>query len=306
MTHRQNTIHFVLSVVLTILLTQSPAFAAESPPDSANSIGKVVYLKGVVTAEQPDGHSRDLALQGTLIPRDVVVTGADSNVEIMFRDESVLSQGANARIELDDFIYSENTSTSELLFKMGQGTFRYVTGQIVKQNPDSFAIETPTTTIGIRGTEIFATIRENIERIGNLALSSGHTMTVGAQEIAQPGTAVDVDTETGEISTPEPVSPEEAKAIIKAAPQTTQGEVDETDVGVEELKRRAKAIKDLTRRSKEGLGTKKPNYGDLHTITLQEEAGRKADKDKEKAKRAKDSKECGHESSESTEEEAEE
>ncbi len=41
---------------------------------------------------------------------------------------------------------------------MAQGTFRAVTGEIVKSNPESFKMQSPLATIGIRGSETAHTV----------------------------------------------------------------------------------------------------------------------------------------------------
>lgn len=283
----------VFTTALLICCIPLIAFGAEQMDNYPNAIGEVVYLLGTVTAEQPDGTVRELDLNRQVIPKDVIVTGSRSNVEIIFKDDSVFSQGEKARISLDDFVYSTNASASKLLFKMGQGTFRYVTGKIVQQNPDAFALETPSTTIGIRGTEIFAKIEEALERIGNLALSAGHTMTVGGRDLDQAGTAVNVDPATGAVSAPEPVSAEEAQEIVKAAPQTSQGEVGSSNDDPDDMSRRADALESQADRSKSNLDSDRPDYGSLHTISLQEDGQRGAERDADKAEEAQASSEGG-------------
>lgn len=284
---------FALTLVLLVCLVPITAFGADAPDNLPNAIGKVVYLSGSVMAEQPDGTKRKLDLDKQVVPKDVVVTGSRSSVEIVFNDEAVFSQGPNARISLDEFVYTGNPSASKLLFKMGEGTFRYVTGKIVKQNSDAFALETPTTTIGIRGTEVFATITKALERIGNLELTAGHTMNVGPQQITRSMQAVSVDPATGDISPPGPVSAEEAAEVIKAAPQTTQGEPGAKNEDTDDMSRKVDAFKNNITRTKENLGTGKPDYGDLHTLAMQEQGQKTAKRDSDNAEAAQAASEGG-------------
>ncbi|WP_264983232.1 FecR family protein [Pseudodesulfovibrio portus] len=280
-------------MALLICLAPLTVFGAEPPENLPNAIGEVVYMVGTVKAEQPDGTVRELDLKKQVIPKDVIVTSTKSSVEIVFKDDSVFSQGSSARISLDEFIYSGKQTASKLLFKMGEGTFRYVTGQIVKQNPDGFALETPTTTIGIRGTEVYATVTPSLERVGNLDLSAGHTMSVGPQEISRPMHAVSVDPTTGSVSAPEPVSPEEARAVIKAAPQTTQGEPGAKNEDVDDMTRKVDAFSANINRTKDELGTGKPDYQDLHTLSLQQSGQKSAERDNDKAEEAQSAAEGG-------------
>ena len=276
----------MLTAILFACLVPLAAFGAETPEQLPGAIGEVVYMVGSVKAEQPDGTVRTLDLKKQVATKDVIVTGIKSSVEIVFKDKSVFSQGSNARISLDEFVYTGKASASKLLFKMSEGTFRYVTGQIVKQNPDGFALETPTTTIGIRGTEVFATISRELERIGNLELTTGHTMTVGPQEIDKAMHAVSADPKTGRVSAPEPVSAKEAREVIKAAPQTTQGEPGAANEDVDDMSRKVDAFSSNIDRTKGDLGTGRPSYPDLHNLSLQRAGQKSAERDNDKATEA--------------------
>lgn len=285
--------HFTITVALLICLVPLAAFGADAPENLPGAIGEVVYMVGTVTAEQADGTIRKLDLKNQVIPKDVITTGIRSSVEIVFKDDSVFSQGSNARVAMDEFVYTGKKSASKLLFKMGKGTFRYVTGQIVKQNPDGFALETPTTTIGIRGTEVFATITPELERVGNLEITDGHVMNVGPQTIGRSMFAVSVNPLTGTVSAPEPVSADEASAVIKAAPMTTQGELGATNEDVDDMTRKVDAHKANIDRTKGDLGTGKPHYPTLHTLSLQQNGQKSAERDNTKAEEAQATSENG-------------
>ncbi|NDV19292.1 hypothetical protein GO013_07650 [Pseudodesulfovibrio sp. JC047] len=246
------------------------AFAAGEP------IGEVASMEGTVIAEQSNGTIRNLDLNLPVMAHETIVTGMHSHVEIHFNDDSIYSQGPESRIALDEFVYSEDTSASKLLFKMGKGTFRYVTGQIVKTNPDAFALQTPTTTIGIRGTEIFAVITPEKEEIGNTKLSKGHTMTVGARTLGSPRTSVSVNPKTGEISKPTPVSQKTINKVIKHAPMTSLGELGVGTRSRKDLNRKIQAFKQQMDRTKGSLSgvNQPPDYAKIHRIKQQKDCRR--------------------------------
>lgn len=260
-------VKFILTSLLTTLFVctaQIAAFATDT------QIGEVISMMGTVIAERPDGTSRQLELNQMIITQDTIATGTKSSIEIIFKDKSVYSQGPKSRISLDDFVYENNTSASKLLFKMGEGTFRYVTGQIVKTNPDAFALQTPTTTIGIRGTEIFAIVTPENEEIGNTKLGKKHTMTVGEKTLSAPRISVNVNPQTGAISDPTPVSQETINNIVKAAPMTSLGELGNPGTK-KDLERKVQSFKQQIERNKESLDglSDKPDYKKLHRIKVQ-------------------------------------
>ncbi|WP_229594296.1 FecR family protein [Pseudodesulfovibrio sediminis] len=260
--------------VLLVCLMQLAAFAAaeKTEQEFANAIGEVVYMMGTVIAEQPDGTKRTLDLNKQVIPGDVIVTGKKSNVEIVLKDDSVFAQGPSSRTSMDEYVFNDDPNAGKMLFKMGVGTFRYVTGKIVQQNPDGFALDTPTTTIGIRGTQVFAVITPDKEEIGNTQLTPGHTMSVGNQTITNEKHSVTVDPKTGEISAPTPTSQDTINTLVKNTPLTSNGETGAVGESPEDLDRKVSAFQSQIDRTKEGLAgvEGRPDYNSLHTLTLQE------------------------------------
>jgi len=125
----------------------------------AQSIGTVTVLHGQATAEGAGG-ARALAQGAPVYQGDSVSTGHASALEIHFLDKTVLAQGADSKISLDEYTYNADGGGS-LAFKMAQGTFRTVTGQIADKNPEAFQLKSPLATIGIRGTEVGSVITFN-------------------------------------------------------------------------------------------------------------------------------------------------
>lgn len=271
MTKRSTLLHSLILAFFIVCLVPLGAHAAEEK--LPNAIGEVIYIMGTVEAHQPDGKIRKLDLGSQVIPQDQVVTWRESNVEIRFNDETVYAQAEESTISLDDFVYSDDPSMSNLLFKMGKGTFRFVTGEIVKQNPDAFKLETPLTQIGIRGTEPFAVISEENEKIGVIAIDPAHTVEIKSPKamvsINKPGVMTDVASD-GSLSTPAVTPAQLQKDVIQAAPMTSQGELG--NVGEKtDLQKKVKAFQRNLAHEKSSLGgvKDKPDYGKLHNITKQ-------------------------------------
>ncbi|WP_320173001.1 hypothetical protein [Maridesulfovibrio sp.] len=97
-----------------------------------NAIGVILTASGEVSLRSSEGLR--LAESGSSVFRgDELITGADGQVEVRFADDTLLSQGAQSSISLDDYVYDEvDESSSDLFFKMGTGTFRMVTGKIAE------------------------------------------------------------------------------------------------------------------------------------------------------------------------------
>lgn len=242
------------------------------PSLAADPIGQVVSMTGSVKALQTDGGERTLDLDSPVYAQEKLVTGPTSNVEVRLLDETILAQGPDSTIFLDEYVYSPDPSASKLLFKMGAGTFRFLSGKIVKQNPSAFELQTPMTTIGIRGTEPVAKVGPT-EVIGLLSIEPGHIVEVatakGTLQMNKPGTSINVG-KGGAMSPPAPMPKALKRSIMQAAPMTTQGEVG-TKGKKEDLERKVKAFKQNIGHAKGGLGdvSGPPDYGKLHNIHMQ-------------------------------------
>ncbi len=261
---------------LFVCLFSFNALAAEEKGNFPNAIGEVIYKMGLIQAKQPDGATRRLKLGSPVIPLDMIITSSNSNVEIRFKDETVYAQGEDSSISLDDFVYSQDPAMSKLLFKMGKGTFRFVTGEIVKQNPDAFVLGTPLATIGIRGTEPFAVISNKKEQIGVISIDPAHTVNIKSQKtsvtINKPGMMTSISPD-GSMSPPAATPGQVQQGVINSAPMTSKGESGSVG-GTQDSQSKIKAFKQHMSRAKAQIGdiNSGPDYGKLHTISVQQNA----------------------------------
>jgi len=128
----------------------------------AQEIGSAKAIHGHVTAAGPSGN-RDLSLGSPVFKGDMIATDKGSAGSIQFLDKTVLNVGEGSKVSLDQYVYDASKGSGQVLFKMAQGTFRAVTGEIVKHNPESFKMQSPLATIGIRGTETGHVVNEGAE-----------------------------------------------------------------------------------------------------------------------------------------------
>jgi hypothetical protein len=81
---------------------------------------------------------------------DVVVTGADGQMGIVFGDGTSFNVSKNARMEINEFVYDPKGSSNSTLFSLTKGTFTFLAGKAAKSG--NMRVETPVGTMGIRGT----------------------------------------------------------------------------------------------------------------------------------------------------------
>jgi len=132
-------------LLLFVVLT---ATVVDASDESAGSLRKKT---GDVLIERNGTIQK--AEDGTPVyPNDTVRTGADGSVGIFFRDNSRISLGPNSRLELKKFVFEPAQGHFAMVNKLIKGIASFVSGKMTKLSPESVILETPTSTIGVRGT----------------------------------------------------------------------------------------------------------------------------------------------------------
>jgi len=103
---------------------------------------------GVTSGETPLPAAPGLKL----LVGDTLGTGPDGSIGVILRDDSSLSIGPGSRLILRSFLFSPSEGKFDLVARITNGTMAYLSGLIGKLAPDKARFESPTATIGIRGT----------------------------------------------------------------------------------------------------------------------------------------------------------
>lgn len=119
---------------------------------AAEPAGTVKSVKGSASIER-EGKRLPLAAGDRVLAKDRVVTGADGAVGITLRDNTLLSAGPNSTLTLEKFAFDSTTHTGALDATLKRGTLAVVSGKLAKSSPDAVIFRTPSTTLGVRGTE---------------------------------------------------------------------------------------------------------------------------------------------------------
>jgi len=146
-------IRSVFTTALVLLACISAARAAEP------EIGMIKTLSGhgwVVTGAQRVA----AAIGGKVHQNDSLETEMDGALGVTFLDNTTLSLGPQSQIELGTFIFDPNGNRYGFVTRVAHGTFLFVTGMIGKLAPQSVSVETPTGSIGIRGTRFLVKVEK--------------------------------------------------------------------------------------------------------------------------------------------------
>lgn len=85
---------------------------------------------------------------------------AQGKAGITFEDNTRVQVNENSKLVIDDFVYDPNKKSGKIALNMALGTVRYASGQIAKNNPQKVALNTPSATVSVRGTDFTATVDE--------------------------------------------------------------------------------------------------------------------------------------------------
>jgi hypothetical protein len=134
-----------LLISLAVLGATSAFAATESP------VGYVKTVNGdaSVTTEK---NTVKAALGTPVFKGSQLKTGTKGSLGVTFKDETIMSFGPDTELTVDEYLYEPTAGRAKFGSKLAKGTLNYVSGAIAKMQPDAVAVNTPTGTIGVRGT----------------------------------------------------------------------------------------------------------------------------------------------------------
>ncbi|OPY13412.1 MAG: FecR protein [Syntrophus sp. PtaU1.Bin005] len=94
---------------------------------------------------------------------DLLRTGRDGTLGIIFKDNTILSLGPRSELLIEEFHFDPSRGKLSIVTRMLKGTAAYVSGVIARLSPQSVRFETPSATIGIRGTKFLVKVEDGGE-----------------------------------------------------------------------------------------------------------------------------------------------
>jgi len=93
---------------------------------------------------------------------DEIVTQLKTKVQVLLNDDTAITIGPKSSFSFVDYLY-DGSKNSRLTMQSTRGFFRSVTGKIGKLAPERFKVKTNIATIGVRGTDFSALLRDQNE-----------------------------------------------------------------------------------------------------------------------------------------------
>ena len=128
-----------------------PVWADES------SVGIVKNVAGDVKIMR--GNTAIPATPGAELMRsDVLVSGPKATSGVVFRDGTLLTVGASSEVEISRYVFEPAQSKFDFALFLRKGEAVYSSGKIGKLAPEAVNINTPKSTVGIRGTRFIVKV----------------------------------------------------------------------------------------------------------------------------------------------------
>jgi len=132
-------------LVLAVIHTFSGWVSANTDVEVGKTAASVVDAQG----KPPQSPARILETGIDVYFNEQVSTNESGRVQLLFRDGTSLSVGANSDLTIDEYVYDPASDTGEMVLSVGKGIFRLVGGKISKNNEIIF--KSASATVGIRG-----------------------------------------------------------------------------------------------------------------------------------------------------------
>jgi hypothetical protein len=154
MQRRLKKLRFAWPCVLAILLV------ALTRPDGAAAGDLVGFVKTVEGSAFVLRQGQSLAVsQGIeVMAGDIVQTGSQSALGIIFADDTLVSLGPETQMAIDNYSFKPRQKQLSFVARVLQGTISFISGQLTKLSPESVQIVVPSGTIGVRGTHVLVKV----------------------------------------------------------------------------------------------------------------------------------------------------
>ena len=123
------------------------------------NIGEVSETSGSAAQIERSGTELVADLQTDIESMDEVET-TNGRLKIAFVDETEVSLTEHTYLEINEYVYDPDPAKSRMALNFAQGTARFATGKLGLVPRENISIQTPTATIGIRGTDFTTTVDE--------------------------------------------------------------------------------------------------------------------------------------------------
>jgi hypothetical protein len=137
---------------LAIHLDAQAQAPATAPANAAYVAGQIDLMEGDVRIYDKQNLRRTAKVGDKIYEGDSITTGASGEIHMTMEDQGFVAVRPNTRMRIVQY-RAEGDDDDKGVLSLLVGSMRSITGWIGKYHPKSYSINTPTATIGIRGTD---------------------------------------------------------------------------------------------------------------------------------------------------------
>ena len=141
----------VLRAGWVLQISAALSLALPAAVQAADVVGAASSLRPSATQTPPNVSGTEISINAQIFRNALLTTAAQGRLEVTFLDRSKLSMGGGSSLVVDEYVYAGPGNPGRQVLRYTKGAFRFISGAIPK---DSIRVETPTVTIGIRGTTL--------------------------------------------------------------------------------------------------------------------------------------------------------
>ena len=194
--------------------TALAAFVGPLPAVADEQVGVVTLANPDTYSQPPGGAEAPVAMGDPIIMQQRFRTGESGQAHLLFEDKSNITIGPNSDLTIDEFVYDENAGLGSAVMSTTAGVFRFVGGQISKEQ--DVIVNTEEATLGIRGGMVGGGY---VNGVFILFFFYGDALTVtgpnGETQLVQPGSALVLSLDGDGNLVVEPATPEQIAAFLE-------------------------------------------------------------------------------------------
>ena len=133
-------------------LAQPAATTPTTDAPTTNAAGKVEFVEGDVRFLDQAQRLRRPRSGDPINEGESIVTGTDGEVHLEMADGGFIAVRPGTRMRIMNY-RAEGDANDRSVMSLLEGSFRSITGWIGRFSPRNYSVQTPTATIGVRGTD---------------------------------------------------------------------------------------------------------------------------------------------------------
>ncbi len=158
----------ILTILVFLLIFTSKSLSIE-----------FIGVIGAAVGEINNQKNETLSNGSKIYYGDTIYVKLNSNAQILFLDETVMTVGENTELTIDDFIYDPKTNNGNFVTNIKSGIVKTISGKISEKNPENLKVKMPNGSLGVRGTEFIVSSNLDDNESTVVLLGPGPENTLG-------------------------------------------------------------------------------------------------------------------------------